>query len=71
MKKLTKKVVVERYILWAKGDLRKALEQSVEDMGKIGLQLSSGFVRAVPYSKVQAPHEAPPSVDIPEPDDDE
>lgn len=71
MKKRTKHYVVNEYLARAGGDPLKALKWAVEDLGRVGYAVSSGFVRAVPYSKVQAPHEAPPSVDIPEPDDDE
>lgn len=70
MKKRTKHYVVNEYINRANGDLMKALKWAVEDLGRVGYAVSSGFVRAVPYSKVQAPHDAPPSVDIPAPDDD-
>lgn len=71
MKKRTKNAVVKDYLARAGNDPLKALKWAVEDLGRVGYAVSSGYVRAIPYSAVQPPHDEPPSVDIPEPDTDE
>lgn len=71
MKKRTKNAVVKEYLARANGDALKALKWAVEDLGRVGYAVSSGYVRAIPYSAVQPPHEEPPSVDIPGPDENE
>lgn len=71
MRRRTKQFVINEYMIKAKGDTYKALKMAVEDLGRVGFCLSAGFVRAAPYGKMQPPHEEPPSVDIPEPDDAE
>lgn len=71
MKKLTKRYVVNEYLARAGNDPLEALKWAVEDLGRVGYAVSSGYVRAIPYSAVQPPHEEPPSVDIPGPDQDE
>lgn len=71
MKKLTKRYVVNDYLTRAGGDALKALKWAVEDLGRVGYAVSSGYVRATPYSGLSDPHSIPPSVDIPAPDDGE
>lgn len=68
MKKLTKRYVVNDYLARANGDALQALKWAVEDLGRFGYAISSGFIRATPYSHTAPPHAIPPSVDDPEPD---
>ncbi len=71
MKKLTKRYVVNDYLARANGDALKALKWAVEDLGRFGYAISSGYVRATPYVALGEPHAIPPSVDIPAPDEDD
>lgn len=71
MKRLSKKQVVNAYLLRADGDALKALKWAVEDLGRFGYAISAGYVRAAPYSDTAPPHAVPPSVDIPEQDGDD
>lgn len=71
MKKLTKRHVVNEYLLKANGDPLKALRMAVEDQGRIGYGLSSGYVRAAPYTNCRPLTLLDNAVDIDAPDGDD